>query len=247
VTFDQSLPPPRPPPPRPGVFVAGTDTGVGKTTCALAILRLARRRGLTPTPYKPAETGCDPDPHDAIRLLSASDHRHLAIGDVCPYPFSSPVAPAVAAAAAACELTLPVLLDGAARAATLGDFLLVEPAGGLLSPYSPHLTAADLATALHLPLLLVARNALGTINHTALSIAEIRRRGLALAGLLLVDTAPQDTPDRPHNADLIAALTGVRALATVPHLPGASPDELADALAHRLDVAALFRAFGADA
>lgn len=229
----------------PGVFVAGTDTGVGKTVCGVALLRLARRLGLTPAPYKPVETGCDPHPDDALRLLSASDHRGLSLGDVCPYPFSAPLAPAVAAAAVNRHIALGELIAGAARVAERASFLLVEPAGGLLSPYSPELTAADLAAALGLPILLVARNGLGTINHTALSIAELRRRALPLAGLIMVNTTRTSSPDRPHNADMIAALTGVRALATLPFIAGAPPDALADALQEQVDATTLFRALNA--
>jgi dethiobiotin synthetase len=117
-----------------------------------------------------------------------------------------------------------------------GDFLLVESAGGVLSPYSEDLTAADLAAALGLPLLLIARNALGTINHTALAIAELRRRHLPLTGVLFVDTTAVSTPDRAHNPRLVRALTGVRVLGTLPFLPVPTPDGLAAALRLNLDV-----------
>jgi dethiobiotin synthetase len=78
--------------------------------------------------------------------------------------------------------------------------------------------------------LLVARNGLGTVNHTALAINEIRRRNLRLAGVILVDTAPGASPDRAFNLDLIAQLTGVKPLGILPYVPGATPDALADAL-----------------
>src|SRR6185369_4812142 len=113
---------------------------------------------------------------------------------------------------------------------------LVETAGGVLTPYSPSLTAASLAELLDLDVLLVAANRLGTINHTALALAEIARRRLRLLGLVLVDVTPAaGQPDRPFNAAEIQASTGVRALGTLRHLGAdggahADPDRLADAL-----------------
>jgi len=227
----------------PGVFLVGTDTGVGKTAVGCALLRLAHGLGRRPVPLKPVETGCHPDPADALRLLAASSRTDVPLSLVCPYRFSPPVAPAQAAAQAGVALT-PSLLTGAIERARLeGDFLLVESAGGLLSPYGPGLTGADLAALAALPLLLVARNALGTINHTAIALAEIRRRALPFAGLVLVEVSADATPDRPHNAALIEEVTGERTLATLPHVPGADPDLLADELVRQIPAAELFARF----
>jgi dethiobiotin synthetase len=227
----------------PGVFLVGTDTGVGKTAVGCALLRLACRLGRRPVPFKPVETGCDPDPADALRLLSASSRSDLPLSLVCPHRFSAPVAPAQAAAQAGVLLSPSLLAGAIERARAEGDFLLVESAGGLLSPYGPGLTGADIAALAALPLLLVARNALGTINHTALALAEIRRRALPLAGLVLVEVSADATPDRPHNAALIEAVSGERALATLAHVPGADPERLADELARQIPPAELFARF----
>jgi dethiobiotin synthetase len=215
----------------PGVVVLGTDTAAGKTTFSTALLRLAHRVGLVPVPHKPVETGWNPEVNDAMRLLVASSHGDLSIADVCPLRFPDPIAPSIAAATAGLTLTAAALVATARRLALRGNFLVVETAGGVLSPYGPAFTSADLAAALALPVVLVARNGLGTINHTALAIAELTRRRLPIAALVLVDTTPEPTPDRPHNKALIAEQTGVTALATLPYQPGADPDRLADALA----------------
>jgi dethiobiotin synthetase len=227
-----------------GVFLVGTDTGVGKTAVGCALLRLALRLGRCPVPLKPAETGCAPEPADAVRLLAASGRTDLPLALVCPHTFGPPVAPAQAAAEAGIRLTRPVLAEALARARSAGDFLLVESAGGLLSPYASDLTGADLAALSGLPLLLVARNALGTINHTALAVAEIRRRALPLAGLILVDVTADPSPDRPHNAALIAAVSGERALATLPFVASLDPDRLADELDRQIPAAELFARLG---
>src|SRR5206468_11938385 len=108
---------PRPPPPRPrgdrvtpkasarGLFVTGTDTGVGKTLISVALLRLAHRRGLRPIPFKPAETGCDPHPADA-RALWLAARPPVPETDICLYALRLPAAPAQAAAAEGVHIDL---------------------------------------------------------------------------------------------------------------------------------------------
>jgi len=223
-----------------GLFIAGTDTGVGKTAVARALLCLARRRARRPLPFKPVETGCTDGPIDARALRAAAGRDDLSMDLVCPFAFAAPVAPALAAEQSSVTLTINALVSAARRLFDHGDFLVVEAAGGLLSPYAADLTGADLAAALALPVLLVARNALGTINHTALALAELRRRALPLAGIILVDTTATLAPDRLHNARLITQLTGVRPLATLPFVASSDADALADALASVLDTDALF-------
>ena len=215
-----------------GIFVTGTDTGVGKTIVAAGLLRLARRRGLTPIPFKPVETGCDPDPLDARRLWRAAAPP-VPAADVCMHALPLPAAPALAAASAGLQLDLVALADRAYALGRHGNFLLVEGAGGLLVPYAARETAADLAARIGLPLLVVGRTALGTINHVSLTLAEAARRRLRVAGYILNRTLPDAGPHEDGNADMIAAVTGVRPLAEIPHLPPDvrdDDDRLADAL-----------------
>jgi dethiobiotin synthetase len=228
-----------------GIFVTGTDTGVGKTTVAVALARLARRRGRVPIPYKPVETGCDPEPADARRLWEAA-RPPTTLAETCPFPLRRPAAPAAAAAAAAVRLDLEDLATHAAALAARGDFLLVEGAGGLLVPYDEGApwTNADLAARLRLPVLVVGRAALGTINHVALTLAELARRGLPVSGVLLVRSSEPMGPHEASNEALIEALTGTRPLGTMRFLaPGErdDPDRLADVLAATLSARALDR------
>ena len=226
---------------RRGLFVTGTDTGVGKTTLSVALLRYAGRVGLRPIPFKPAETGCAPDPSDA-HLLWAAAQPPVGKADVCLYAFPLPAAPAQAAAAAGAAIDIDRIEEHARQLAARGDFLLVEGAGGLLVPYADGVTAADLAQRLGLPLLVVARTALGTINHTALTLHEAARRGLPVAATILNRTSASTDPHEPGNADWIATLTGRRPLGPFPWVPLGSaqgPDQLADALVSSLGEAAL--------
>jgi len=224
-----------------GLFVTGTDTGVGKTTLSVALLRYARRVGLRPIPFKPAETGCAPDPSDAHALWAAAQPP-VGKADVCLYAFPLPAAPAQAAAAAGAAIDIDRIVEHARQLAARGDFLLVEGAGGLLVPYAEGVTAADLARRLGLPLLVVARTALGTINHTALTLREAARHGLPLAATILNRTSAPIDPHEPGNADSIAKMTGHHPLGPFPWMPpgsAQSPDQLADALVSSLGEAAL--------
>jgi dethiobiotin synthetase len=226
-----------------GLFVTGTDTGVGKTLVSAGLLRHALRLGLKPIPFKPVETGCDPDPLDALCLWRAA-RAPIPASDVCVYALRLPAAPALAAAVEEQTIDLDRIADHARQLAAQGDLLIVEGAGGLLVPYGVATTTADLAARLGLPLLIVARTALGTINHTALTIAEARRRQLAIAGCVLSRASETIAPHEAANADLIAAITGEPPLGTLPFVTAAArdnPDLLADALVAALGEAALAR------
>lgn len=229
-----------------GLFIAGTDTAVGKTTVGVGLARLAWRAGRRPVPYKPVETGCDPEPRDARRLwLAAGCPGTLA--QVCPYPLALPAAPAAAASDAGIRLDVADLASRAEELAKGGEFLLVESAGGLLSPLSRTETAADLAQRLRLPVLLVARTALGTINHTALTLRELERRGLLVCALVLVRTTQALEPHERTNAELIEATSGVSLTGTLPYLaPHAlsDPDQVAAALLQAIGAPAIAELIG---
>ncbi len=233
-------------PPLRGLFVTGTDTGVGKTTVSIGLLRYAQRQGRRPIPVKPVETGCDPDPADAVALLRAAG-QPISLADVCPHAFRLPAAPAQAAAAEGVHLQLDRIADHIRAVAGRGDFVLVEGAGGLLVPYAAGATTADLAAALGLPLLIVARTALGTVNHTALTVREAARAGLQVAAVVLNRTTPEEGPHAAGNAASIEAVTGLRVAGPLAHVPAArrtDPDHLADVLLDGLGAPVLDRLLG---
>ena len=220
--------PTRPSPPLRGLFVAGSDTAVGKTVVSTGILRLAVQQGLPALPYKPAESGVsNPASSDAARLREAARRPDLPLAAICPFPLR----PALAPAAAGLRAPLAALVRGAHRLhSQQGSPLLVESAGGLLSPYTLTFTSADLAVALRLPVLLVARNTLGTINHTALSVEAIRARRLNLVGILLVDTERGTAARHLQNSSLIRRVTGITPLGRLPFLSKTHPDHVAQTL-----------------
>lgn len=224
-----------------GLLLVGTDTGVGKTTVACGILRLAHRRQFRLLPFKPVETGCTPTAADARRLCDAAALPDLLPADICPVQLPAPLAPSVAARLARRPISTDELLAAGHALAKRGDALLIESAGGLLTPYGPGVTSASLAELFDIEVLVVAANRLGTINHAALALAEVGRRRLRLAGIVLVDVSSLPGPDHPFNASEIEALTGISPLGTLRHCPTLDPNALADAVAADLDLSKLLQ------
>lgn len=221
-----------------GLLVTGTDTGVGKTEVAAALVAGWRARGLDVGAMKPAQSGgADGLPTDSDRLREAAGGTDPA-GLVCPYSLSAPLAPAVAARLEGVEISFAHVMACAAELARRHAALIVEGAGGLLVPLTGSHTFADLAVALGMPVLVVARAGLGTVNHTALTCEALRSRGLVIAGVVLNRTSPGLDPSVPHNGAEIERLTGARVLASLPHEPDAR--QRAAMLADRLVPAVQF-------
>jgi dethiobiotin synthetase len=222
-----------------GLFVSGTDTGVGKTLAACALLRALRRRGIDAAGMKAVETGVGAGgPHDAIALREAAgavDPLEL----VCPQRFSLPAAPAVAAAAEGRSVDLASVRAAFAALAARHECVIVEGAGGLLVPLAAGASMADLARELALPLLVVARARLGTINHTQLTLEVARGRGLEIAGVVVSHGGEPISSAERSNLDHLRDSLGPLWLGELPRLAaGAEPP------AGAIDLAALIRAAG---
>ncbi len=175
----------------PGLFITGTDTEVGKTYVASLIARQLVAEGKRVGVYKPVASGCvvegdDLVSEDAVELWEAAG-QPLSLEQVCPQRFKAPVAPNRAAAAVGEKVDPQRLRSGIEPWLTGFDFVLVEGAGGLLSPLSDEDYVADLAIDLGYPLVIVAPNKLGTINATLQTIitASAYRTGLPVAGVVL--------------------------------------------------------------
>ena len=213
------------------LFVTGTDTGVGKTFVACALAAALRARGLRVGVMKPVETGVAREPEDAMALRAAAGDP-TPLEDVCPYRLRAPLAPAVAARLEGATLDVERLIALAERRARDADVLLVEGAGGLLVPVVGRVTWAEIAARLALPLLIVAANRLGTVNHCALTARVAAAAGLGVRGFVLSQPAPASDESAATNADTIAALTGLPVLASLDHgrVPPAVATRLADSV-----------------
>ena len=198
------------------LFVTGTDTGVGKTYVACLVAAALRARGRRVAVMKPVETGVETEAEDALRLRAAAGDA-APLDDVCPYRLRAPLAPSVAARLEGVTIDVERLLALARRRAAAADMLLVEGAGGLLVPLAGRTTFADFAARLGLPLLLVAANRLGTVNHCALTARVAEAAGLRVAGFVLSQPSRTTDPSVATNAHTIAELTGLRCLGVVPH------------------------------
>jgi dethiobiotin synthetase len=208
-----------------GAFITATDTGVGKTFVACALVRAAVRRGLRVAVMKPCETG---DGDDGARLLAAAG-RALDPALVRPYRFRLPASPEVAAHAEGVTIDVERIAAAFAALAADADLVFVEGAGGLLAPVAPRLLMADVAVRLGLPLLIVARAALGTVNHTLLTVEAARRRELAVAGVIFSRAVETQGADEASNPLAIATHGKLHILGALPHVADAEQlDEIAE-------------------
>jgi dethiobiotin synthetase len=199
-----------------GLLVTGTDTGVGKTVVACALARGLRAAGRRVTVMKPVETGVTEAPGDALRLRDAAADP-APLDEICPYRLRAPLAPAVAARLEGVTIDLARLEALIRRRLEGADVLLLEGAGGLLVPIADSVTWADLAARLRLPLLVVAANRLGTINHCALTARVAEEMGLSVAGFVLSSPGGRDL-SADTNAAAITGLTGMPCLGELPYL-----------------------------
>jgi dethiobiotin synthetase len=195
---------------RRGLFVTGTDTGVGKTVVGCALAEMLRQRGVDVGVMKPIETGVGPQgPLDAIALVEAAGVDD-PLGLVCPQRFDLPAAPSIAAAHEGRSVDLQAVRSAYAALRERHAFLLVEGAGGVLVPIAPGYSMVDLMGELALPLLVVARAALGTVNHTQLTLEALERRGLDLAGVVISHGPRAISTADAANLDALRELLGSR-------------------------------------
>jgi dethiobiotin synthetase len=213
-----------------GLFFTGTDTGVGKTVVTAGVAWLLRRQGRPVRVCKPVATGAD---WDGARWLSA-DTRLLAEAAgvapdweaVTPWTFPDPVAPPVAAGRQGRTLRLADLAAAVRARARPDSAMLVEGVGGLLCPLTERETVADLAGCLGLPLVIVTRRSLGTLNHTLLTLEVARGRKLAVAGVVVNETSPPETLAEETNVDELRRRAGVPLLVVVPFQTAPAKAEL---------------------
>jgi len=176
----------------PGIFLTGTDTGVGKTFVAVALLRALAAHGVRVAGMKPVAAGvlpgaaCNAD----VEALAQADGLPLALRDRNPCSFAPAIAPHLAAAEAGSRIDLEVIAAACQRLRVEADVVVVEGAGGVMVPLGERHDMLDIATRLDLPVLLVVGLRLGCINHALLSAAAVRARGLNLLGWVANELEP---------------------------------------------------------
>ena len=199
-----------------GLFISGTGTGVGKTVVAAALMH--RYRATAPLRYwKPIQTGIEQDDDTAtVRILGdCPDHEIFDQGIRLPRPVSPHLAARLSEQKIALDPLTAVVADQSRNLCWI-----VEGAGGVLVPINDTDKMADLMRELHLPIVITARSALGTINHTLLTLEALRSRSLCVAGVVMVGDP------HPENSAAIAQFGNVCVLGEIPHFPALNAEEL---------------------
>jgi dethiobiotin synthetase len=211
-----------------GLFVTGTDTGVGKSVVAAAICAGLAARGRRVAAFKPVVTGLnDPPgdwPYDHELLASVTGQEPSA---VAPWQFGPPASPHLAAELAGVTLEPPELLAAARRAGAYADALVCEGVGGLMVPITPGYLVRDFALDMRLPVVVAARPGLGTINHTLLTLEAARAAGLDPIAVVMTPWPSEPSRMEQSNRETVERLGGV----PVATLPACTPSSLADAAA----------------
>jgi len=227
-----------------GIFITGTDTGVGKTFFACGLAALLREAGYRVGVMKPAETGCaERDgrifPEDAVHLKEASG-CDVTLEKICPYQFRDPLAPSVAAEREGLRIDIDRLMGIYNEISSNHDITLVEGAGGLMVPVLPSYTYADLAGVLKLPVIVVAANRLGVINHLLLTLEHASCKGLRVLGYVLNQVESQTSLAAETNREALFALTSTPCIGELPYFE-TEPDNLfsLDLLDNQLDLRTL--------
>ncbi|HEY1583838.1 MAG TPA: dethiobiotin synthase [Chthoniobacterales bacterium] len=181
------------------IFVSGTDTGVGKTRFTVWLLQRLRERGIRGAGYKPI---CCGDREDAVQLQAAS-YAGLTIDEINPTWLRTPAAPLAAALEEKRAIDLARIREGFVRLSERVDFVAVEGVGGWMVPIAPDYFTSDLAAEFALPVVVVALNRLGCLNHTLLTVRAIESNGVACAGVIVNDLAPESDVAISTNAQIL--------------------------------------------
>ncbi len=224
-----------------GIFVTGTDTGVGKTLVAGGIAALLRESGIDVGVMKPAESGCHREngiliPADALFLKEMSgcqDELEL----INPYALEHPLAPGLAAELESVDIRLEVIREAYFTLTSRHEVVLVEGAGGMLVPLTSNLLMIDLVKELgKIPILVVTRTLLGTINHTLLALYYIRREGMEVLGIVMNQTSPEYGLAESLNPQVLRQWGRSPLLGNLPFLPSPDPKNIKKAFKTKLNL-----------
>ena len=223
-----------------GYFITGTDTNVGKTVVTACLLTLYREQGIDTGVMKPIETGVDQEcsseaNSDAKFLLTISGNGD-PLEEICPIRLKPTAAPLQAARITGQTIDISLILENFRRLQAKHDRMLVEGIGGLLVPLTADYSVSDLIKDMNLPLIIVSRFSLGTINHTLLTVKAARETGVEIAGIIL-----NHSEDRSLNeielgqASLIQELSNVPVLGECPFIDSISVEKFDSKLEKKIE------------
>lgn len=205
-----------------GFFVTGTDTGVGKTLVACALLHAFSARGNSVIGMKPVAAGLEGGRYADVDALVAASTVQAALELVNPYAFESPIAPHIAAAQSGLGIDLDKIERAYGELATQAEVVVVEGAGGFMIPLNARDSGADLARRLALPVILVVGMRLGCLNHALLTSSAIAAQGLACAGWV-ANCMQQEMPVIEENIQSLSERMDAPLLGRIPHFARVEP------------------------
>lgn len=233
-----------------GIFITGTDTEAGKTVAGAALLSILRAQGVDTVPMKPIQTGCterdgimsSPDLQFCLDMaelgpISAEERQRMEV-----YQFLPACSPHLAAADADCRIDFSPIVTALQWLQNRHQCVLVEGAGGVMVPIAGSLTMLNLMQTLELPVILVARPGLGTLNHTLLSLRVMRQAGLQVLGVIICATRPLPWGwIEKDNRRTIENLGETPVLGCLPFIPGVengqcTAEELRRVATERIDL-----------
>ncbi len=205
-----------------GIFITGTDTGVGKTFVSVGLLKVLKEMGHNVCPMKPVETGCGTlngklVPADALKLICTAEVNE-PLDLINPYRFRQPLAPAVAADLEGVRISRKKIISAFNKLSNKYDITIVEGAGGIMVPVYRKYFFIDLIKDLDLPILVVARPGLGTLNHTLLTLEAAKSRGINVLGVIInCSSKIKNDASVQTNPEVIERSGGVPVLGIIPY------------------------------
>lgn len=222
-----------------GLFITGTDTGVGKTWVGAGLTALFKERGFDIGVMKPVESGCRREngrliPEDAT-LLKEMARSQDELDIINPYALEYALAPALAAEREGVEIRIEVIKGAYDLLTSRHDVMIVEGAGGLLAPLFGDYFMADLAKEWGLPLLIVTGAKLGIINHTLLTLHCARQRGIPVLGIVMNHTTNLKGLAESLNPTALKRWAGAPFLGTIPFLPSFTKNAIKTAVENNIN------------
>ncbi len=202
------------------VFIAGTDTGVGKTAVTAALAALLSEKGVVTGVIKPFQTGTELEGLSDAEFIYGFLGRDCVLSEVSPCRLKAPLSPYRAAAIEGVDIPLQDIIEHTRDYISRNDVTLVEGAGGLCVPVTGSYMMADLAVDLDAPMVIVARPGLGTLNHTALSLEYARQRGAQVLGVVINGFPEPADVASATNPAVLRDVFSVDILGVIPRFPG---------------------------
>jgi dethiobiotin synthetase len=224
-----------------GFFITGTDTGVGKTVITVALIKAIGLLGLRACGMKPIETGCIKEgdvlvPSDGMFIKTIA-HMDQNVKYISPCCFESPLAPMAASEIEGIPVNLEEIKKAYRELSETYKAVVVEGIGGLLVPIKRGYFVLDLAKDFGLPIIVVSRPGLGTLNHTMLTVNYAIKEGLNVAGIIInYNYPPKDTVDEETNPDIMKQISPVPIIGVFPFLRDLESHTIEKAVVKNLDL-----------